>query len=171
MRCSAAWLAVVALLLTLPACGRSRPSVAPVSGRITLDGKPVTTGVVFFYPETGRPATGPIDTDGRYRLSTFTPTDGALPGSHRVVIESRAVPTAPPRTTRQAGPPPPGTPADIAQEWTSGTLSAAATEFEWFVPKRFAAESTTPLRAVVESGRNIIDFTLGSDEMTLLTYP
>jgi hypothetical protein len=161
MRCRAAWLPVVAaLLLALPACGRSRPAVAPVSGRITLDGKPVTTGVVVFYPQTGRPATGPIGPDGRYTLGTFTPTDGALPGSHRVVIESRTVSTGPPRPARQTTPPPPGIPDDIAQEWVAGTLSAIATETEWFVPEKYAAQSTTPLRADVAAGSNVIDFVL-----------
>jgi hypothetical protein len=151
---------MVPLLLAFPACGRSRPAVAPVSGRITLDGKPVTTGVVCFHPATGRPATGRIDTDGRYRVGTFTPTDGALPGSHRVVIESRTVSTGPPRPARQTAPPPAGTPQDIAQEWEAGTLSTVATGIEWLVPEKYAAESTTPLRADVAPGSNVIDFDL-----------
>jgi hypothetical protein len=161
MRCSLASLPVVAaLLLALPACGRSKPAVAPVSGRITLDGKPVTTGVVIFYPQTGRPATSQIGSDGRYTLGTFTPTDGALPGLHRVVIESRAAPASTPRPARPVGPPPPGTPDDIAQEWAAGTLSAIATETEWLVPEQYAAQSTTPLRATVSRGSNVIDFDL-----------
>jgi hypothetical protein len=158
MRCSAAWLAVAALLLALPACGRSRPPVAPVSGRITLDGRPVTTGVVFFYPAAGRMATGQIDADGRYRLGTFTPTDGALLGSHQVVIESRTVEQTFAQPPPAAAELPAEAPEAVRREMEAGMLLRE--KVTWIVPEHYAAESTTPLRADVKPGRNSIDFDL-----------
>jgi len=79
-------------LALLPGCGG--PSMAPVRGRVTWDGKPVKEAAIVFSPtprsdkdrEPGKPATGFSDENGVYVLSTFTPLDGALVGSHNVTI-------------------------------------------------------------------------------------
>lgn len=81
----------------LVGCGSNRPSLAPVSGRVTIDGQPVKVGRVMFYPTQGRPASGPIQPDGSYELTTFEANDGAMLGSHRVTIQA----------TELIGPPPP----------------------------------------------------------------
>lgn len=65
---------------------------APVSGTVTLRGRPVGPGTVIFLPTAGgaRSAVGTFASDGRYQLSTFEPNDGALLGSHRVIIQARS---------------------------------------------------------------------------------
>lgn len=153
---------VAVLLLTLPACGPSRPAVAPVSGRISCDGKQVTTGVVWFYPAVGRPATGQIEADGRYTLGTFTRDDGALLGSHRVVIESRTITEAKRRPPPKVTPLPDGMQEAMRQEWEAGGLAAGAEGITWLVPEKYAAQATTPLRAEVQPGQNVIDFDIPS---------
>ena len=60
-----------------------------VSGRVVRQGQPVTKGTVNFLPvevAKGRAATGAIQPDGWYTLTTQDPGDGALTGDYRVVI-------------------------------------------------------------------------------------
>lgn len=83
------------LTLTLAPCwgcgGRGRAAASlktvPVKGTVRLNGKPVTKGTVKFEPEVpGRTATGAIQADGSFTLSTYATDDGAVPGPHRVAI-------------------------------------------------------------------------------------
>ena len=70
--------------------------MAPVTGKITVAGQPVTRGSVIFMPDeakgtTGKAAVGDIFPDGTYTLRTFKTNDGAIVGHHRVVISGRAI--------------------------------------------------------------------------------
>lgn len=76
-----AWLALLAA-----GCGTARLETAPVAGRVTLDGKPVPAGTVVFLAAVGPSAKGPIQADGTYRLGTYGSADGAVVGSHRVIV-------------------------------------------------------------------------------------
>jgi hypothetical protein len=67
-------------------CSDGRPARVPVSGRVVIDGQPVTTGSIRFSPESGRPAVSAISSDGRFELRTFEDGDGCVPGSHRVSV-------------------------------------------------------------------------------------
>lgn len=92
MRTCACLLATAAVLAFLPGCGG--PTMAPVKGRVTCNGKPVADAAVTFAPiarsdkdrEPGKAATGFTDAEGYYRLSTFKNYDGALVGKHRVSV-------------------------------------------------------------------------------------
>jgi len=78
-------------VLPLVGCGGGDQMVS-VSGTITWQGMPIAQGTVAFMPlervEDGpsRMATGRIESDGTYRLSTFGHFDGAMPGQYRVAI-------------------------------------------------------------------------------------
>jgi hypothetical protein len=69
------------------------PRFAPVSGTVTLNGKPLAHATVSFQP-LGRPgvvdpgpgATGTTNDKGEYTLQTSTGKPGALVGRHRVQI-------------------------------------------------------------------------------------
>jgi hypothetical protein len=84
----------VALFVALQGCGGR--SYAPVSGTVTLDGKPVANADVTFIPiaeagtkEAGDTAGGKTNEKGEYKLKTYTPQgwkEGALVGKHRVSI-------------------------------------------------------------------------------------
>ena len=89
-------LGLTGALLVLAAaagCGGKR-TIVPVSGRVTLEGAAVAQVRIAFMPtESGegspiRPASSGLDSDGRYKLSTFEPGDGAIPGEYDVVIVS-----------------------------------------------------------------------------------
>jgi hypothetical protein len=80
---------LVALLgVVLSGC-RSK-GITPVRGVITQDGTPVAGATVLFMPDGqdgGRPASGFTSSDGTFRLTTYKPDDGALPGKYRVLIQ------------------------------------------------------------------------------------
>jgi len=86
----------VILLALLPIFGCNRDyKVAPVSGRVTLDGKPLAKAHVHFAPiaSDGKIAPGPTsqgetDADGRFTLTLDSEgrKSGAVVGSHKVYI-------------------------------------------------------------------------------------
>jgi hypothetical protein len=78
-------LAGLAAVWLTAGCG-SRPLLVPVKGVVTLDGKPLSSGVVQFQPASGQVATGAIAGDGTFTLSRLTPNDGVPPGSYRVAV-------------------------------------------------------------------------------------
>lgn len=85
---------LVTLALIFPACGPSEgPELAPVTGKVTYQGKPITQGIVSFQPAApdGTPATGTIGPDGTYSLQTAD-AEGARLGEYRVVISARKEP-------------------------------------------------------------------------------
>ena len=76
-------LAVVAIVL---GCGKSGPELAPVRGKVTLDGQPLTRGHVGTMPSAGRGARAIIQPDGSFELHTYGDNDGARVGTHKVGI-------------------------------------------------------------------------------------
>jgi hypothetical protein len=77
------------LAAMLSGCSGSGPEVAPVSGRVTLDGAPLAGARIRFQPEAsgGSPSYGSADTDGQYTLGYKRGKAGALIGWHTVSIE------------------------------------------------------------------------------------
>ena len=90
---------VVCLLIAVVASGcggSSGPPVAvfPVSGVITLSGKPVVgADVTFSNSEMKRSAFGRTNEKGEYRLTTFSANDGAVEGKSIVTV-LKAAPAA-----------------------------------------------------------------------------
>ena len=54
-----------------------------------IDGQPVTSGTVRFKPVQGRVATGAIQSDGSFTMSTFEDGDGVVPGTHAITVSSK----------------------------------------------------------------------------------
>lgn len=78
-------------LLSFTGCGSGMPTTYPVHGEVVFaDGSPLKGGRVEFRiePEEGKRinARGEIAVDGTFKLTTFSPNDGALAGEHEVVI-------------------------------------------------------------------------------------
>jgi hypothetical protein len=94
MRRLVAWIWALATSATLAGCGSYDFKLAPVSGRVTVDGQPVAGLRVSFEPvgSVQRPAPGPdaigiTDTDGRYTVATIAEQwTGAVVGDCRVRI-------------------------------------------------------------------------------------
>lgn len=84
------WVFALPMLL---GCNRSPYELAPVHGTVTVADKPMFQGKVMFGPIAekdvdypGKPAFGTIDSEGRYRLTTFQPNDGAVVGEHWATV-------------------------------------------------------------------------------------
>lgn len=82
------WRLVATAAVTLVVgCGVGSPRPVAVRGQVTYQGRPLGKGTVTFIPtEPGPPATGQIQPDGKFTLSTFRPGDGALPGRYAVMV-------------------------------------------------------------------------------------
>jgi hypothetical protein len=89
---------LISLLVGLSGCG-SGPKFVPVSGTVTLDGKPLANALVAFKPAAlpgkieaaGPGSMGVTDENGRYVLKviyTDGRTEGAVVGEHRVRIST-----------------------------------------------------------------------------------
>ena len=71
-----------------PGCGgrSDQPELGQVVGTITLDGKPLSGIAVVFQPDSGRPARGTTDAEGKYELTYIRQTKGTKVGPNRVEI-------------------------------------------------------------------------------------
>ncbi len=86
------WVACVAAV----GCS-NQPPVAPVSGFVKMNGKPLAGGRIMFAPiasgedkNVGQSAFGQIQQDGSFVLMTYEEGDGALVGLHHpTVMENR----------------------------------------------------------------------------------
>jgi hypothetical protein len=111
--------------------------MAPVSGKVTYQGKPVPKGSVTFASTTpgGRNATGQLDAEGNYKLQTENPGDGALVGDYLVTIYAHDEPIL------DYIPKKPIPPKILA-------------------PTKYEKPETSGLKATVASGSNTFDFEL-----------
>jgi hypothetical protein len=73
--------------------GGDRPKTIPISGKVTIDGQaPGEIGRLYFtptrvaegYPK--RPANGTFTADGTYRVMSWEPDDGLVPGHYLVSV-------------------------------------------------------------------------------------
>ena len=87
---------VTLLLVALQGCGGGGVKYAPVSGKVTMDGKPLVGVNVYIIPAAkpgsdiaGDTGGGVTDENGQYVLKTSTRDglkDGAQVGKHKVII-------------------------------------------------------------------------------------
>jgi hypothetical protein len=132
------WIATV--LVMVAGCGGDDAAYHPtllsgIGGRVTLDSQPLTTGVVTFAPDEGNPlrvpATGRIEGDGSYTISTGG-RDGAPAGRYRVCVS----------------PDPREEDALQRDRYKRGKLPAGVVT----IPDRYRYAAKTPLRIEVAEG-------------------
>jgi hypothetical protein len=89
------WFSVVAAATSsFVGCGSSdRPKTIPINGSVTIDGRPPgETGKMFFTPTRAaegyslRPASGSFNAEGHYRVMSWAPDDGLVPGHYTVSV-------------------------------------------------------------------------------------
>jgi hypothetical protein len=83
-------LLVIAVLLGAVGCGKYEVELAPVRGRVTLDGKGLARATVTFAPAEGAggPAYAVTDQDGNYELEYTHDRKGAVAGKCIVRIKT-----------------------------------------------------------------------------------
>jgi len=79
-------LPTLGFLALLPGCGEGRPTCVPAAGQVLIDGQPLVAGQIRVIPTDARAASGKIDQQGRFTLTTFEQGDGCVPGTHAVEI-------------------------------------------------------------------------------------
>jgi hypothetical protein len=86
------FVSLVALVVLWNAgCGgdSDSPNTVRVSGKVTLNGQPLTSGEVVFIPKEGgglhRPGIGQLDDDGTFVLMSFG-KEGIEPGDYKVIV-------------------------------------------------------------------------------------
>jgi hypothetical protein len=125
--------------VVLAGCGSNDKKTAVVRGTVTYDGKAVPNGTVSFIPADGRSATGEVQPDGSYILTTYRKGDGAILGQHKVVI--------------------------VAMEDMSNRLPEARNPLPpSIIPVKYTSLATSDLRADVKDQENIIDFKLEDEK-------
>ena len=90
------WVVLTVGLLVAAGCGDSGPKLAPVSGRVMVDGKPFPNAYVMFQPvaspgndSPGRGSMAVTDGDGKFTLRYDGGSPGAVVGKHMVRITTR----------------------------------------------------------------------------------
>jgi hypothetical protein len=103
-------------LAAVAGCGRPsyQLDTAPVKGKVTIDGQPLSSGYVTFVVSRGRASSAEIQPDGSFEMSTYEKGDGAQVGTHPVVV------TPVPPDEYQAGPKPIPVPERYSRSGTSG---------------------------------------------------
>lgn len=130
------------VLIVAAGCG-PRAVVVPVSGRVEVDGKPLTTGGIMVVPDEGRAASGSIGSDGRFTLSTFKEGDGVVKGRHKVEIFAVTFPT---KTSKQWLVPKHTRTASTSKVWldvtgpTDDAVVAISTDGEKLEPEPYLGE-------------------------------
>ena len=98
---SSRFLPILLICAASSACGKSGPplgEMAPVSGKVTVDGHPVTSGQVSLIPTDasistgGSVCAGTIESSGNYVINTAGKT-GAPLGKYKVTVTVSMVPT------------------------------------------------------------------------------
>jgi hypothetical protein len=129
--------AVFWFLLATMGCGRPayQLETAPVRGKVTLDGRPLPSGYVVVPTSRGRMASGKIQPDGTFVLTTYDEGDGAQVGSHPVVVN----------------------------EVPPDEFSSVPIEQRISIPSRYGSAGTSGLQVTVEPGEeNVLDLELSS---------
>lgn len=84
------WLLVL-VVVPLLGCDAGKPPLAPVKGKVTYRGKPVTNASVQFVADASKGASAPsavgqTDDAGAFTLKCPPHGPGAVPGSYRVIV-------------------------------------------------------------------------------------
>jgi hypothetical protein len=164
------YLVLLAITALASGCGDSNPKTYPVSGVVTLDGKPVPGATVTFIPDDSKSksAATNCDAQGKYSMSTFKQGDGAIPGSYKVIVakyqkgaEENPYGDKPPEAVEQ-------TPEAISEAYGKGYSgppkgNAAKAPKEWNdVPAKYSDLATSGLTFIVELKDNTFNIELKS---------
>jgi hypothetical protein len=123
-------------------CGGNGLPLGQVSGQVTCNGQVVPDGIIYFVPEEGPAASSPIDAQGRYELTTYSPGDGAVIGNHTVYFGPAADSGGADENVAESAvvPPPPPDPD--------------------YLPHKYRSPETSGYARQVKSGSNSFDFDL-----------
>ncbi|MBR0226449.1 MAG: hypothetical protein IJL92_10365 [Thermoguttaceae bacterium] len=138
-------IAVLAILVVVPACGKKVMKTEAVSGKVTLDGAPLAQCYVYFVPDGEGDSGVAITNDaGEYKLQTLkgAADAGTTPGNYKVYFTHDVVVS--PAETNADG-------ETVKDEVTKNDL-----------PAKYLKPETSGFTAQVVKGKNTFDFDLSS---------
>jgi len=145
--CSSRAFALALVSLTIVGCGGSKgdlPPVVPVSGTVTLDGKPLANAGIVFIPTgqtRGGTFSGATDENGHYELLDRESRKGTTVGEFKVICNKWVLPDG----------------KDFPKDSKVSPLESNAKEL---LPPRYSNEAQTQLKATVPAGGTTVNFEL-----------
>ncbi|MGQ0636570.1 MAG: hypothetical protein ACT4QC_18305 [Planctomycetaceae bacterium] len=142
----------------LGGCGGAQ-TLAPVSGVVLYNGKPIENINVSFTPRKGRPAAGASNAGGQFQLRTATENDGAFVGEHVVTIHQLA---ESPRLT--------GMSPEMVRGLVSGKRPKPQRQEKDVpsIPAKYHDPASSGLKAVVnKDGGNVFTINIDPDNITI----
>ena len=135
-RCGPRAVSLLALLLAgatgSVGCGQRHRELAPLTGKVTYEGKPLRFGTVVVEHKYGQPATAVIQPDGTFVMATRGEGEGAAVGTYRVRVGCYEGQDP----ANKAGP---GQPTELGRS---------------LIPERYTSFETSGLSVEVRSGAN-----------------
>jgi len=124
---------------------------AKVSGKVTLDGSPVTDASITFKPavDGGTAAFGKTNDEGIYTLNSTSAKVGVTPGKYKVVITKY----------EKIGPDPAAAVSEDDPAY-DGATNAPAPKPKSLIPEKYSKAESSGLEADVVEGDNDIPFEL-----------
>lgn len=150
-------LALICSAILLAGCGGPQnPATYPVTGKVTLKGKPVAGASVVFVPQnaTEPGATATSQDDGTYSLTTYVNGDGARPGSYNVRVAKYEMIAEPPGTTDELAT------LDEEEESYDPTAEARIAEAKNELPSKYQDELKSGLAHTVVDKPTVYEITL-----------
>lgn len=81
------FLLIMFVVGSLTGCSQGdRPPIGLVTGKITMDGEPLVGTIVSFMPDSGRPATGLTDKEGKYQIQYAMGVYGTKIGNNTICL-------------------------------------------------------------------------------------
>jgi len=152
-----AGLLLLALVSTL-GCGDKYQQRGTVTGKVTLDGKPVTAGTVAFITADNRTGSAQLDAQGKYTMKDAPVGEvTATVTSSKLNIRTSAAPKG-----YVMKPPPGAAPVGVKSPEEVGGKPDTATYPKLYmpIPEKYAKPDTSGLKYTVNKGEQTIDIPL-----------
>lgn len=146
---------LVGLLLLTGCPGPKKVAIYSVTGKVTLEGKPLAGCVIVFAPVsgTGLTASAVIGADGSYKMGTDGGREGAVPGKYKVKLAPGQEMMQKMMTDQMAEQMKKGAPS-----MTGGKPEAP--KFKTPFPESYGDPATSPKEVTVEAKSNVIDIAI-----------
>lgn len=130
---------VLVLLFSLAlfaGCGSDRPTTVPVTGVVTIDGKPLPNAGLVFQPVAGgRIASGSTDAKGEFKLELYDDRPGAVEGDYEVGVTAKKV-----------------TGVEVGPDGLALPVDPAKIKEEWLAPQKYSDPKSSGLKVSVKAG-------------------